>query len=300
MSSINTQSTPTISIGMPIHNGEATLERAIDGILRQSFSNFELLISDNNSNDRTQELCLEYAQRDKRVRYFRQPYNIGPPANFKFVLNIAKGNYFMWAACDDFHSFDFLEKNIEFLDLNSDYVASTSPNCFEGEESSITKFITFSMEGEKFSRFILFFQNCWSSHGIFYAVVRTDILRKCSIVGNSFIAVDWAVDLYLASKGKISRINEGLLVFGKLGHSSKVNPYRAFRNQSIEILFPFYRLTHYVFKLSKGFTLFERLNLVYILLKLNVKAVNDQIISALYQFYCAHFRHLRKSYDKNL
>jgi len=92
---------PTVSIGMPVYNGEKHIREALDSLLAQTYTDFELIISDNASTDATSEICKEYASRDNRIRYIRQPKNQGAPFNFHFVLKESKGKYFMWAAHDD-------------------------------------------------------------------------------------------------------------------------------------------------------------------------------------------------------
>lgn len=110
MNQIVVKQQATISIGMPVYNGEKYIREALDSLLDQSFSDFELIISDNASSDSTQAICLKYVDRDLRVRYIRQSSNIGAAANFKFVLNQCIGTYFMWAAYDDKWSREWLEK----------------------------------------------------------------------------------------------------------------------------------------------------------------------------------------------
>ncbi len=92
---------PQVSIGMPVYNGEPFIREALDSLLAQTFTNFELIISDNGSTDATEAICKEYAEKDVRIRYVRQGENRGAVANFWFVLNEAVGEYFMWAAADD-------------------------------------------------------------------------------------------------------------------------------------------------------------------------------------------------------
>lgn len=94
-------SQPLVSIGMPVYNGERFIRQALDSLLAQDYENFELIISDNASADGTQEICLEYAARDKRIRYYRNESNLVALANFNRVLGLAQGSYFMWAAHDD-------------------------------------------------------------------------------------------------------------------------------------------------------------------------------------------------------
>lgn len=123
----------SVSIGIPVYNGENYISRALEAILSQSYQNFEVIISDNNSSDGTGLICREYVTRDKRIQYIKQETHIGLQANLEFVLKMAKGEYFMWNAADDWRTPGFIGENLSFLKSNSQYVGSTSPNCFEDE-----------------------------------------------------------------------------------------------------------------------------------------------------------------------
>ena len=107
---------PKVSLGLPVFNGENYLSETLDSILCQTFSDFELLISDNASTDNTQQICEEYAHRDARVRYIRQPENMGAAANYDFVFNHSSGRYFKWCAHDDLLGETFLECCVNTLD----------------------------------------------------------------------------------------------------------------------------------------------------------------------------------------
>lgn len=107
---------PLVSIGMPVFNGEKYIRDALESLIQQSFSNFELIISDNASTDHTAAICQEYADRDNRITYIRQSSNIGAAANFQFVLDQAKAEIFMWAAHDDLWAVDYLERAMPLLD----------------------------------------------------------------------------------------------------------------------------------------------------------------------------------------
>lgn len=104
-----------ITIGLPVYNGAPLIKEAIDSLLCQSYKNFELIISDNNSTDDTEQLCRSYASSDSRIRYVRQPNNSGGFSNFQWVLNEAKGIYFMWACHDDLWSQDYLAEMVSIL-----------------------------------------------------------------------------------------------------------------------------------------------------------------------------------------
>ena len=92
---------PSVSIGMPVFNGETFIRVALDSLLTQTFTDFELIISDNASTDSTEAISRSYAERDARIRYVRQSENMGALKNFQFLLEEAVGEYFMWAAVDD-------------------------------------------------------------------------------------------------------------------------------------------------------------------------------------------------------
>jgi glycosyltransferase involved in cell wall biosynthesis len=107
---------PRVTVGLAVYNGEAFLREAIDSILAQSYGDFELVISDNDSSDSTAEICAGYAARDPRVRYFRNPYNIGGVRNENRTLFLARGTYFKLAAHDDKLAPRFLERCVAVLD----------------------------------------------------------------------------------------------------------------------------------------------------------------------------------------
>lgn len=107
-----------VSIGMPTYNRAHLLRRSLDSLLAQTYKNFELIISDDGSVDDTEKICTQYAERDKRIRYIRHPKNIGHVVNFEYVMRQANGDYFMWAADDDYWDKTFVEKLLDALKQN--------------------------------------------------------------------------------------------------------------------------------------------------------------------------------------
>lgn len=122
----NLKETPLVSIGLPVYNGERYLRRALNSLLAQDYSNFQLLISDNASTDRTREICEEYAARDSRVSLNVNETNIGLVANFQLVLERARGQYFMWAAHDDVWTNTFIGSMIQELETHPDAAVAMS------------------------------------------------------------------------------------------------------------------------------------------------------------------------------
>lgn len=281
---------PVLSIGVPIFNGEKTLVQMFESLLNQTFSDFEIIVSDNASTDKTAEIVKNYAQRDQRIRYEVQAENIGPQKNFKYVFDEACGRYFMWWSADDVRSPNFLYENVSFLEQHSDYVASASPNCFEDQDQSGAEVVRFELSGHEDNRIRDFFSNCWISHGIFYSVIRTDVLRACEVVGQSFLGADWAVNIFLASRGKIHRTKEGLTMFGAHGESNSGNAWKRYRTSAVSWVFPFYKVSLYTLELTSHRPFKVRMQHLKILLDLNARAAYNQLHA---EFYPAYFRNIR-------
>jgi glycosyltransferase involved in cell wall biosynthesis len=92
---------PLVSIGIPVYNGARFIRQALDHLLAQTYTHLELVICDNASTDDTGVICQEYAARDARVRYYRNPTNVGLINNFRLAVERSTGTYFAWAAADD-------------------------------------------------------------------------------------------------------------------------------------------------------------------------------------------------------
>ncbi|MGB4268685.1 MAG: glycosyltransferase [Spirochaetota bacterium] len=106
---------PTVSIGMPVYNGHRFIREALDSVLAQTFTDYELIISDNASDDDTQLICNEYCKKYSRIKYVRHKKNLGPYWNFNFVTQNAKGKFITLLAHDDILEPMFLEKTVKYM-----------------------------------------------------------------------------------------------------------------------------------------------------------------------------------------
>ncbi len=113
---------PLVSIGVPVFNAERFLARALDSLLDQTLTDFELIISDNASTDGTQGICEDYVRRDRRVRYIRQKSNIGAPRNWNVLVHEARGLYFKWASANDYCSPMMLQRCVNVMKADSGIV----------------------------------------------------------------------------------------------------------------------------------------------------------------------------------
>jgi glycosyltransferase involved in cell wall biosynthesis len=106
---------PTLSIGLPVYNGERHIEHALQSFLAQTYTDFEIVICDNASSDATEEICRRYVERDARVRYHRNERNVGAAPNFNLAFERAAAPYFKWAAHDDICLPDYLEACMDVM-----------------------------------------------------------------------------------------------------------------------------------------------------------------------------------------
>ena len=92
---------PRVSVGMPVYNREKYVGAAIEAHLNQTCTDFELVITDNASTDHSEEICRSFAAKDPRVKYYRNPQNLGASGNYRRCFELSTGEYFRWTPSDD-------------------------------------------------------------------------------------------------------------------------------------------------------------------------------------------------------
>ncbi len=111
---------PCVTLGMPVRNGMPYLRPALDSLLAQDFEDFEVLISDNDSDDETRAVCEEYVRADARVRYLHQATNLGAAGNYNLLVHEARGAFFKWCAADDMAAPGFIGDCVAALERAGD------------------------------------------------------------------------------------------------------------------------------------------------------------------------------------
>jgi len=134
------QKNPRVTLGMPVYNGENFIREALDSLVAQTFTDFEVIISDNASTDKTEQICRSYADRDRRIKYIRQEINKGGFFNFNYLLNSASGEYFTWVAHDDFLDQNFLKEMVAHLDQYPDVAICSCDFRVVGQDGKVIRY----------------------------------------------------------------------------------------------------------------------------------------------------------------
>ena len=214
---------PKVSIALPVYNGDRYLSQAIGSILAQTYRDFELIISDNASTDGTQGICREFERRDARIRYYRQPRNVGASPNFNVCYELASGEYFKWAAHDDFHEPEYLAECVKALDAHPDAVLCHSMVRLVDDQDHLIEIFRpiepAAASSRASERFAARIRNprCLDIWGL----IRMDALRNSVLIG-SYIGMDRALLLELALRGRFLLIDRPLF-------SNRDHPERATR-----------------------------------------------------------------------
>jgi glycosyltransferase involved in cell wall biosynthesis len=196
---------PVVSIGMPVRNEAEWIQQSLDSLLGQTFSDFELIISDNASTDGTLEILQEYAATDPRIFLYRQSENHGARANFRFVLDQARGEYFMWAGGHDLWSADFLEILVGEMQANSDVVLCAPHGILVDEENKPIRSFDDSIDtrtSKSAASRVLALRRRLGRGGAFYGLHRRHVLVQ-TLPWPKVVASDNIILVRMASTGHI-------------------------------------------------------------------------------------------------
>ncbi len=214
---------PRVSIGLPVYNGERYLAAAIESLLGQTWTDFELIITDNASTDGTGALVRDFAARDARIRYHREATNIGGIANHNLTVHLARGEYFKWAAHDDLYHPTFVAKCVDHLDANPGTPLAFSRSLFIDEAGNPLQEYAHPLDLGIEDRERRFLAYACASHVMVedYGLMRTRILKGTPVFGN-YVWSDMVLFAELALHGPFHEIPE--ILFYRREH-----PERAMR-----------------------------------------------------------------------
>lgn len=211
-----TRPDPTVTIGMPVYNGEKIVAAAIESALEQSFGDFVLLISDNASTDATQAICEDFARRDPRISYYRQRENLGPIGNFNYLKQACRSDFFVWLACDDRWNPDFLKKTVAVMQQQpecslvfSNFIVRNLEN--GSEENVDIKAADMAVAGKRALTRILDMKP-----SLVYGLQRQSLLKNLNLGAYDFTDVQFSIEAAL--RGAVVILAERFYIAGTSGN----------------------------------------------------------------------------------
>ena len=278
----NENTNPLVSIGMPIFNGlsknhkfNTDIRKALNSILNQTYKNLEIIISDNCSTDDTVNVINEIIKNDKRVKFFRQNKSLGPAENFSFVLSKANGKDFKWNCHDDFISDNFIEENLNFLEINKNFVFSSSSTCYDFEYLTRKNILSFDFEKSTYNRIKDFHKYRSVCLSMVYGLIRRKNLMNTIKFTKNYLAIDWIVVLDLLFQGYFKSIDEGLIVIGSTGRSTDKSHLKRkeYFSKFVYRILPYYEFNKVciinTFK-SNELNFLEKISIIFTTLKMNL------------------------------
>jgi glycosyltransferase involved in cell wall biosynthesis len=210
----NGRAVPRVSIGLPVYNGERYVAEALDSLLAQEFTDFELLIGDNGSSDATPEICRAYAARDARVRYLSSEVNRGAAWNWNRVFSTSSGAYFRWAAHDDLVAPEHLARCVDALDYGGPGVvlAYTQTTLIDESGAAIGEYDDDldASDGRAHVRVARIVRHVVLSN-VLFGLVRREVMLKTRLHG-AYPSADWALIVEWAMQGSFVQVPERLFL----------------------------------------------------------------------------------------
>jgi glycosyltransferase involved in cell wall biosynthesis len=196
---------------MPAYNSAATIAVSIESLLGQSLGDFELIVSDNASTDATRDVVEAYRQRDARIRFERQPINIGVNPNYSHVARLARGEFFKWAASSDWCAPSFLERCLAELVAHDDTVLVVPrTRLFRNHPDSSEDYpLDIEILDDQPSVRLQRLTSTLALNNAVNGLIRTSALRRTRLI-DTHIGADVVLMGHLALLGKFRLLNERL------------------------------------------------------------------------------------------
>ena len=180
-----TAAVPRLTLGLPVYNGEQFLAEALDALLAQTFTDFELIISDNGSADGTGQIAQRYAAQDPRVRYVRHPVNRGSSFNHNFVIQQARGEFFKWVSDDDLYAPDLLQRCVDALDTRPEISLAHAWTAFIDEQGQVTDKVDYPLTTDVADPVVRFRSLLYTQGGDdIYGLIRLSVLSQVAPFGS--------------------------------------------------------------------------------------------------------------------
>lgn len=200
-----------------MYNGGAYFAQSLEALLGQTFEDFELIVSSNASTDETDDIGRTYAAKDERIRFFRQPTNIGAVPNHNFVFQKSTGELFKWASGDDLYARDLLARCVQLLDENPETILTHSWTAAVDAKGTVIQAHKYPLRTDSWSASERLRSMLYGGDDLpgairaddFYGVIRSDVLRHVRPL-DSYHHSDQTFMAELALHGRFQQVPEWL------------------------------------------------------------------------------------------
>jgi glycosyltransferase involved in cell wall biosynthesis len=202
---------------VPIYNGEQYVRPLLDMLAAQTYRDYELVIIDNASSDRTADLCAEYAQADSRIRYFRNDRTVTVVENFCKAFAASRGEFFLWQAADDARPPDAIQRALEGFRRHPEAVMVHGPVLLEVGHDRREEVVPNEMNlmsGNPFTRVAAFTRGI-EHNAMIFGVYRRDALSRARF--RQRLGQDYLVTLQVVSLGPVAYVDAPLICYRQPG-----------------------------------------------------------------------------------
>jgi glycosyltransferase involved in cell wall biosynthesis len=196
-----------VSIGIPTYNRAATLGRAVESALAQTYTNIEVVICDDGSSDSTNDLCRALAARDPRVRYLRSPSNQGLAANHNKLFGQLRGRYAMLLSDDDWLAPNYVERCLNELALDPRLALVGGIARYVGASGDIREGVAFDLEDGRPQRRIKAYLKLVDENGLLYGLMPRAVLKRAAPMRN-VLANDWLLVMGVLGQGTVRTLTD--------------------------------------------------------------------------------------------
>jgi len=224
MSEISTSSMPLVSVCIPTYNRADRLRRAVESLLSSTYSNLEIIISDNASSDHTQQVCTELCNRNGNIRYFRHSFNQGPTKNFEYARSQATGKYFLWHGDDDHLEAGYIKACVTELENDFSLILVSGIAAYHRGDHEITHHgkVTQPQSSLPLLRaltYLLFVED----NAVFCGLYRLKEISECGLP--NVLAGDWAWVADVLLRGRV-QVLPSTYVYREFGDSTSSSVHR--------------------------------------------------------------------------
>ncbi len=234
----------TVDILMATYNGEKYIEQQIDSILNQTYVNFNLIISDDCSSDKTLKIIKKYEQKDKRIKVYQQQKNLGYRKNFEFLCNKISSKYIMFSDQDDVWLQDKIEKMLDYIKVKNSALVYCDLDIVDKNLKSINNTMLRQSnmydKAKKYNDFnLLKFENAVTGCAM---ITTEEIVKNALPFPKKFFPHDWWIGLIATQYGTVDFLDIPLVKYrqhdanciGALSLKQKYSNFDDYYNQRIQ------------------------------------------------------------------